>query len=71
MQYMIPIGSVVTMLGLAGLFFCIFRVARAKRAGLSDEELSQTLQSTVALNLAALCLSAFGLIMVIVGITLG
>ncbi len=71
MQYLIPVGSVVTLIGLAGLIYCIVRVAKAKRAGLSDEALAQTLQSTVALNLGALCVSAFGLIMVIVGITLG
>ncbi|MFY0690986.1 MAG: hypothetical protein JXR14_03590 [Paracoccaceae bacterium] len=71
MQFLIPIGSIVTMIGLAGLLWCILRVAKAKKSGLSDDELRAALQSTVTLNLGALFLSAIGLMMVVIGITLG
>ncbi|MCB2117124.1 MAG: hypothetical protein KDE00_12715 [Rhodobacteraceae bacterium] len=64
-------GAVVTLLGLAGLLWCIAKVAAAKRAGLTDEALRARLQKVVALNLGALLVSAIGLMMVVVGIFLG
>lgn len=64
-------GATVTLAGLAGLIWCIVTVARARKAGLSDAELKARLQKMVALNLAALFLSATGLMMVVVGIFLG
>lgn len=71
METLVWIGALVTMLGLAGLVWCIQRVARAKRAGLDDAALKDVLQKTVAINLGALFLSAIGLMMVVVGILLG
>jgi hypothetical protein len=46
-------------------------VARAKAARLSDEDLREAVKRVVPLNLAALFVSAIGLMMVIVGISLG
>ncbi len=63
-------GALVTLAGLALLLSCITRVARAKRAGLSDEDLQATLQSIIPRNLGGLCLSAMGLILIVVGIVL-
>ncbi|MEM9434588.1 MAG: hypothetical protein AAGA12_11755 [Pseudomonadota bacterium] len=68
MQILIPTGAVITLLGLAGLIWCILRVAKAKKAASSEDELRAALQSNVALNLGALCVSAIGLMMVIFGI---
>lgn len=65
------IGSVVSLVGVAGLIWCILIALRAKRADLDDAELKARLQRVVAINLAALFLSATGLMMVIVGILLG
>ena len=70
MEYLIWIGALVTLLGLAGLIFCIFKVQRARKKGLDDEGLKQELQKVVALNLGALLLSALGLMIVVVGIFL-
>ena len=70
MEWLIWIGTAVTMAGLAGLIWCIIGVAKAKRAGLPDAELRARLQRAVALNLGALFLSALGLMMVIVGVFL-
>jgi hypothetical protein len=71
MDILVWIGAGVTVLGLAGLIWCIVKVAAARRAGLPDEALRARLQRIVALNLAALLLSALGLIMVVTGIALG
>ena len=69
MSVLIPIGSVIPLIGIVLLFRCIYRVAKAKKSKLSDEELKAVLQSTVPANLGALFLSATGLITVIIGIT--
>lgn len=70
MDFLIWIGALVTLLGLVGLIWCIVKVQRARRKGLDDEALKAELQKVVALNLGALLLSAFGLMMVVVGIFL-
>ena len=69
MSVLIPVGSVITLVGIILLFRCIYRVTKAKKSRLSDEELKAVLQSTVSANLGALFLSATGLITVIIGIT--
>lgn len=70
MDWMIWLGAMVTLAGLAGLVWCIVTVTRARRAGLSDAALKARLQKVVALNLGALFLSVIGLMMVVVGILL-
>ena len=70
MEALIWIGAAITLAGLAGLVWCIATVAKAKRAGLSDDALRQRLQKVVAFNLGALGLSTIGLMMVIIGIFL-
>ncbi|MBN2907009.1 MAG: hypothetical protein JXJ18_09905 [Rhodobacteraceae bacterium] len=64
-------GAVVSLLGLAGLIWCIVQMIAARRAGLSEDALRTRLQKVVALNMAALGLSALGLMMVVIGIALG
>ncbi|MGE4326978.1 MAG: hypothetical protein AB7E21_12870 [Pseudodonghicola sp.] len=68
---MIWVGVLMSLAGLFGLIWCIFRVLRAKRAKLPDEELRKVLQSIVPINLGALMLSIFGLILVALGAYLG
>jgi hypothetical protein len=70
MEALIWIGAVVSLLGVAGLIACILIAARARRDGLDDAAMSARLQKVVALNMAALFLSAIGLMMVVVGILL-
>ena len=70
MDWLIWTGTVVTLAGLAALIWCILGVNRARKAGLPDAELRARLQRAVTLNLAALLLSALGLMMVVVGIIL-
>ncbi len=71
MDNLIWLGALVTMLGLAGLIWCILKVQSARKKGLDDNALKAELQKVVALNLGALLLSAAGLMMVVVGILLG
>ena len=70
MEILIWIGSIVSLLGLLGLLWCIKTVLRAKKAAVSDEELRVSLQKVVPFNMAALFLSAIGLMLVILGIML-
>ncbi len=71
MDILIAAGAVVTLLGLAGLVWCIARVALARRAGLDDAGLRAVMQKIVALNMAALFVSVIGLMMVVIGVLLG
>lgn len=71
MDNLIWIGAVVTLVGLAGLIWCILSVQRARRDGLDDDAMKARLQRVVALNMGALFLSAIGLMLVVVGILLG
>ena len=70
LEWIIWTGTALSLIGLAGLLWCIFRVARAKRANLDDAAMRAVLKSAIPINLGALFLSAIGLMMVIVGIFL-
>lgn len=70
MEILIWIGSILSILGLVGLFWCIKTVLKAKKNATSDEQLRDSLQKIVPLNMAALFLSAIGLMLVILGILL-
>ena len=71
MDWLIWSGAAVSLLGLAGLIWCILTVMRARKANLPDEEMRAKLQGVLPLNLGALFLSVIGLMMVVVGILLG
>lgn len=70
MELLIWIGSVLSILGLIGLFWCIKTVVKAKKLATSDEQLRNSLQKVVPLNMASLFLSAIGLMLVILGVIL-
>ena len=70
MEILIWIGSILSILGLIGLLWCIKTVIKAKKLVDSDEELRTSLQKVVPLNMVALFLSAIGLMLVILGIML-
>lgn len=71
MDSLIWVGAAISLLGLIGLVWSIIKVARARRANLSDEDLRKAVQAVLPLNLGALFLSVIGLMIVIVGIFLG
>ncbi len=68
MEILIWLGAAVTLGGLALLIWCILRVMKARKAGLSDDALRTELQKVVPINTGALFLSMFGLMMVVLGI---
>lgn len=71
MQALIWAGAALTLVGLAGLGYCVLRAMRARRAGLDDAAMRAELQRVVAINMGAMGVSALGLAMVVVGILLG
>ena len=71
MGILIWAGTLVSVVGLIGLIWCILRVARARRSGLDDDALREEVRKVVPLNMGALFLSVIGLMMVILGIFLG
>lgn len=68
---MIWTGAGLSLLGLAGILWCILRVARAKRARLADEELRAEIAAAMPINMAALFVSVIGLMLVVIGVMLG
>lgn len=68
MQAMIWIGAIISVAGLGGLIWCIFKVAAAKRANLPDEQLRDAVKRVVPVNLGSLFLSVIGLMMVVMGV---
>ncbi len=64
-------GAALSIAGLVGLIWCILRVAKARKSGLSDDDLRAVVQSVLPWNLASLFLSVIGLMVVIVGISFG
>ena len=71
MQVLVWIGVAMTLLGLAGLILCIVLALRARRAGGDADAMRARMQPVVTLNLAALGLSALGLMLVVLGLFLG
>lgn len=70
MELLVWAGAAVSVLGIAGLLWCVLRAARAKRAGLADDEMRAVLQKVVYVNMGALFVSALGLMMVVLGVML-
>lgn len=70
MQALIWAGAALTLAGLAGLAYCVIRALRARRAGLDDSAMRAELQRVVTINMAAVGVSALGLVIVVSGILL-
>lgn len=70
MEILIWIGALVSLVGVAGLGWCVVMALRARKSGLPDAEMRAALQKVVAFNMGALGVSALGLMMVVVGIVL-
>ncbi|MHA6266569.1 hypothetical protein ACXYMP_06855 [Aliiroseovarius sp. CAU 1755] len=70
MEWLIILGAVLSLVGLAGLIASAVKVMKAKRAGLEDAELRARVQKAMALNMGALGLSVIGLMCVILGVSL-
>jgi len=71
MEMLIWIGAAISLVGVAGLIWCVMAAARARRENLDETAMQKRLQILVAWNMAALAVSAIGLMMVVIGILLG
>jgi hypothetical protein len=70
MEFLIWGGAALTLGGVGGLVWCILLALKARKAGGSDAEIKARLQRIVAINLAALAVSALGLMAVVLGVML-
>ena len=61
-------GAAVSIIGLIGLLFSMYKVASAKKNNTSDEDLRVSIQAAMPLNLASLFLSVLGLMSVAIGV---
>jgi soluble lytic murein transglycosylase-like protein len=64
-------GAALSLVGVAGLVYCIMLALRARRSGLPEDDVRAQLQRVVTLNMGALGVSALGLMLVVTGILLG
>jgi len=71
MDLLVWIGAAISALGLVGIIYSIVAVAKARRAGLYDDDLRARISRILPINLGSLFLSVIGLVMVIVGVALG
>jgi hypothetical protein len=70
MEALIWIGTALSLAGVGGLVWCILQALQARRQHLPDAEMRARLQGIVTYNLAALALSALGLMLVVAGLML-
>jgi hypothetical protein len=70
MAWLIWIGAGLTLLGVAGLVYCVIIAMRAKKAQLPDQQMRAVLHRAVILNMAALAASGLGLMCVVFGVML-
>ncbi len=70
MEILIWIGTALTVAGILGLLWCVKLVLAIKKRNLPDAETKTAMQRVIALNMAALFISAIGLMMVVVGVIL-
>jgi hypothetical protein len=61
-------GALLSLFGLIGLLFSMYKVAQAKKNNTSDQELRESIKAAMPLNLASLFVSVLGLMSVIIGI---
>ena len=70
LSLLVPIGTALALLGVAGLVWCILAAMRARRLDLPDEEMKARLSKLLAVNLGALAVAAIGLMTLIMGLFL-
>ncbi|WP_439560760.1 hypothetical protein [Roseinatronobacter sp.] len=71
MEYLIWIGALISVAGIAGLGWCIMYVMKLRKSGLDDATMRARMQKAVIVNFAALGVSTLGLMMVVLGVFLG
>ena len=70
MGWLIYPGAMVTVLGLAGLGYCIWKANGLRTSGLEGADMTAALQRLIPINLASVSVAGIGLAMVVVGVLL-
>ncbi|MEL6532802.1 MAG: hypothetical protein AAFN09_00795 [Pseudomonadota bacterium] len=70
MAWLVWTGTIFAVLGLLAVIYCIFAAITARRTAGDDAVLRDKLQRVVAINMAALLVSACGLMAVVIGVML-
>lgn len=70
MHLLAPIGLLLTLAGLFGLGWCIWRGLQIRRSALPPKEVHAALHGLIALNLGSVATAALGLGLLVVGLTL-
>ncbi|MCO4824634.1 hypothetical protein OAC63_00610 [Amylibacter sp.] len=70
MTWLIYLGAIITLLGLAGLAYCIWKANGLRTSGLIGDDMTAALQRLIPINLASVSTAGIGLAMVVVGILL-
>lgn len=70
MEALVWIGAIVSLIGVAGLGWCVVMALRARNSGLPEADMRTALQKVVVFNMGALGVSALGLMLVVLGIFL-
>lgn len=70
MTWLIYPGAIVTLLGIAGLGYCIKTAMGFRSKQMDNDEMTAQLQRLVPINLGSVCVAALGLMMVVVGLFL-
>jgi uncharacterized iron-regulated membrane protein len=70
MEILIWIGAALSLIGVGMLIWCIRLAMGARKAQIDEAARRTRLQRVLAINMAALGVSALGLMMVVVGILL-
>lgn len=70
MTWLIYLGAIITLLGLSGLAYCIWKANGLRTSGLISDEMTAALQRLIPINLSSVSTAGIGLAMVVVGILL-
>lgn len=68
---LVPVGAGITLVGIAGLVWCVISANGVRKAQLSDEEAKARLGRLVAVNLGSLAVAGIGLMCLVTGLFLG
>ena len=70
MTLILILGAITTILGLAGLAYCIREAAAVRKGGMEPAQAQAKLRSLVAVNLGSVAVATLGLALVVVGLIL-
>ncbi|MEM1273667.1 MAG: hypothetical protein AAGF88_07620 [Pseudomonadota bacterium] len=70
MTWLVWMGTIFALIGLGIVIYCIVAAFRLRQSGLDDATMRAKLQRVVTINMAALFVSALGLMSVVLGVML-